>query len=64
MAPDADTRKRAAATKIRAAFESVPFIVDVDDSFAQVWRLRATINSTIWISFRSRKAMSLTRLAC
>jgi multidrug efflux pump subunit AcrB len=43
--PDADTR-RAAATKIRAAFESVPFIVDVDDSFgAQARRLRATIKS-------------------
>lgn len=30
--PDGETR-RAAATKIREAFESVPFIVDVDDSF-------------------------------
>lgn len=30
--PDAETR-RAVATKVRAAFESVPFIVDVDDSF-------------------------------
>ena len=43
--PDPETR-RAAATKIRAAFESVPFIVDVDDSFGtQARRLRATINS-------------------
>ena len=30
--PDAETR-RAVATKVRAAFESVPFIVDIDDSF-------------------------------
>lgn len=43
--PDADTR-RAAATKVREAFESVPFVVDVDDSFgAQPRRLRATINT-------------------
>ncbi|WP_415184329.1 efflux RND transporter permease subunit [Phaeovulum sp.] len=43
--PDAATR-RAAATKIRAAFESVPFVVDVDDSFGtQARRLRATINA-------------------
>jgi multidrug efflux pump subunit AcrB len=41
--PDA---RRAAATKIRAAFESVPFIVDVDDSFGtQARRLRATIST-------------------
>jgi multidrug efflux pump subunit AcrB len=43
--PDAETR-RAAATKIREAFEVVPFIVDVDDSFGtQARRLRATISS-------------------
>ncbi len=43
--PDADTR-RAAATKVRAAFEAVPFIVDVDDGFGiQPRRLRATINT-------------------
>ncbi len=30
--PDAETR-RAVAAKIRAAFESVPFVVDVDDSY-------------------------------
>ena len=41
--PDAETR-RAAAAKIRAAFEEVPFIVDVDDGFGeQPRRLRATI---------------------
>ena len=38
--------RRKAATKIRQAFESVPFIVDVDDSFGtQARRLRATVNS-------------------
>ncbi len=43
--PDGKTR-RAAATKIRQAFESVPFVVDVDDSFGtQARRLRAKINS-------------------
>jgi multidrug efflux pump subunit AcrB len=43
--PDAETR-REAATLIRKAFESVPFIVDVDDSFGeQARRLRATISS-------------------
>jgi multidrug efflux pump subunit AcrB len=43
--PDAETR-RAAATQIRTAFESVPFVVDVDDSFGQQnRRLRATIST-------------------
>ena len=43
--PDAETR-RDAATKIRAAFEAVPFVVDVDDSFGtQARRLRATIST-------------------
>jgi multidrug efflux pump subunit AcrB len=43
--PDAETR-RAAATLIRQAFEDVPFVVDVDDSFGvQARRLRATISS-------------------
>jgi multidrug efflux pump subunit AcrB len=42
--PDAETR-RAAAARIRAAFEAVPFVVDVDDSFGvQPRRLRATIS--------------------
>ncbi|MFN3846100.1 MAG: efflux RND transporter permease subunit [Paracoccaceae bacterium] len=41
--PDA---RREAATKIRQAFESVPFIVDVDDSFGtQARRLRATVST-------------------
>jgi len=43
--PDAATR-RAAAARIRQAFQSVPYIVDVDDSFGvQPRRLRARINS-------------------
>ncbi len=43
--PDAATR-RAAAARIREAFETVPFIVDVDDSFGQeARRLRATIST-------------------
>jgi len=43
--PDAETR-RAAAAGIRQAFEAVPFVVDVDDSFGvQPRRLRATINT-------------------
>ena len=42
--PDADAR-RDAARKIRAAFASVPFIVDTDDSFGvQSDRLRLTID--------------------
>lgn len=41
--PDPETR-RAAATKIRAAFESVPFVVDVDDSFGNPpRRIRVTL---------------------
>ena len=43
--PDDDTR-REAARRIRAAFEAVPFVVDVDDNFGeQSRRLRATISS-------------------
>lgn len=38
--------RREAATKIRAAFETVPYVVDVDDSFGtQPRRLRATVNT-------------------
>ncbi|MBL9073043.1 efflux RND transporter permease subunit [Tabrizicola sp.] len=43
--PDAKTRREAAGM-IRAAFQAVPFIVDVDDSFGvQARRLRATIST-------------------
>jgi multidrug efflux pump subunit AcrB len=42
--PDPETR-RATAAKVRAAFESVPFIVDVDDSFGrQTPRIRLAID--------------------
>jgi multidrug efflux pump subunit AcrB len=42
--PDAETR-RAVAAKVRQAFESVPFVVDVDDSFGvQAPRLRIGID--------------------
>ncbi|MFB9175567.1 efflux RND transporter permease subunit [Roseibium salinum] len=42
--PDADTR-RAVAAKVREAFEDVPFIVDVDDSFGSpASRLRIAID--------------------
>jgi multidrug efflux pump subunit AcrB len=42
--PNPDTR-RAVAAKVRAAFKSVPFIVDVDDSYHnQVERVRVAIN--------------------
>jgi len=43
--PDPETRRRVAA-KVRAAFESVPFIVDVDDSFGTpAVRQRVTIST-------------------
>jgi multidrug efflux pump subunit AcrB len=42
--PDADTR-RAVAAKVRQAFESVPFVVDVDDSYGvQADRLRLSVD--------------------
>ncbi|MBB4103955.1 efflux RND transporter permease subunit [Allorhizobium borbori] len=43
--PDAATR-RAVAEKVKAAFLSVPFIVDVDDSYGEpAKRLRATVST-------------------
>jgi len=43
--PDAESRRKA-ATQIREAFEKVPFIVDVDDSFGtEARRLRVRISS-------------------
>ncbi len=42
--PDPETR-RAVARKVREAFETVPFIVDIDDSFGtRAERLRLTLN--------------------
>ncbi|WP_406646109.1 efflux RND transporter permease subunit [Aliisedimentitalea scapharcae] len=43
--PDASTR-RAAAARIRAAFETVPYVVDVDDSFGEpARRLKVKVSS-------------------
>jgi multidrug efflux pump subunit AcrB len=43
--PDSDTRRKV-AEKVEAAFRSVPFIVDVDNSYGQpARRLRATISA-------------------
>jgi multidrug efflux pump subunit AcrB len=42
--PDAETR-RAVAAKVREAFEEVPFVVDVDDSYGrQAERVRITVS--------------------
>ncbi|MCU0899051.1 MAG: efflux RND transporter permease subunit [Cypionkella sp.] len=61
--PDADTRREAAAL-IRQAFEAVPFVVDVDDSFGvQPPRLRATINSNDLEFFGVRERDVLDTLA-
>ncbi|TMV08922.1 efflux RND transporter permease subunit [Ruegeria sediminis] len=43
--PDGETRREVAA-KVREAFEAVPYVVDVDDSFGvQPRRLRATLST-------------------
>jgi len=43
--PDPETRRQA-ATKIRAAFESIPYVVDVDDSFGNPpRRVRVSLSS-------------------
>ncbi len=55
--------RREAATKIRQAFESVPFVVDVDDSFGIApRRLRATI-STDQLEFLRRAGTGRVRHA-
>jgi len=43
--------RRAAAAKIRAAFEAVPFIVDVDDSFGEPARRLRLVLSTDQLEF-------------
>lgn len=43
--------RRAAAAKVRAAFESVPFIVDVDDSFGEQARRLRLVLSTDQLEF-------------
>jgi multidrug efflux pump subunit AcrB len=54
--PDAETRREVAA-RIEAAFRSVPFIVDVDNSYGQpARRLRTTISTDDAESFRVEEA--------
>lgn len=54
--PDAETR-RAVAGEVRAAFESIPYIVDVDDSFGeQRPRLRLAIDQDSLEYFRVRQS--------
>jgi multidrug efflux pump subunit AcrB len=54
--PDAQTR-RAVASEVRALFESVPFIVDVDDSFgAPTERLRLDLDQTAIDYFRAQQS--------
>ncbi|MFV0513753.1 MAG: efflux RND transporter permease subunit [Jhaorihella sp.] len=61
--PDGETR-REAARKIRAAFEAVPFVVDVDDSFGeQSRRLRARISTDQLEFFGVQEADVFTTLA-
>jgi len=61
--PDAAAR-RAAATKVREAFASVPYVVDVDDSFGvQPRRLRATVNADDLEFFQVQEADVFDTLA-
>ncbi|MDV7143024.1 efflux RND transporter permease subunit [Tropicimonas sp. TH_r6] len=61
--PDPETR-RASAEKIRAAFEEIPYVVDVDDSFGtQPRRLRATISADQLEFFGVEEADVFTTLA-
>jgi multidrug efflux pump subunit AcrB len=51
--PDAETR-RAVARELRSLFESVPFIVDIDDSFGEpTERLRLSLDQTAVEYFRA-----------
>jgi len=60
--PDPDTR-RAVATRVRAAFEEVPFVVDVDDSFGiRPRRLRAELSPGDLDFFRVQEADALQTL--
>ncbi|MGG7645491.1 efflux RND transporter permease subunit [Rhodovulum sp. YNF3179] len=62
--PDAETR-RAVARKVRAAFEDVPYVVDVDDSFGErPRRLRAELKASDLDFFRvqERDALETLRL--
>ncbi|MEQ9041008.1 MAG: efflux RND transporter permease subunit [Silicimonas sp.] len=60
--PDAETR-RAVATQVRTAFEDVPFVVDVDDSYGiQPPRLRAELEPTDLDFYRVQEADVLQTL--
>ena len=62
--PDAETR-RAVATRVRDAFDAVPYVVDVDDSFGQpARRLRAELSPSDMDFFQvqERDALDTLRL--
>jgi multidrug efflux pump subunit AcrB len=60
--PDAETR-RAVAERVRAAYEEVPFIVDVDDSYGvQPRRLRVELSPTDLDFYRVSEADALETL--
>ena len=62
--PDAEVRREVAA-KVRAAFEDIPFVVDVDDSYGkQSRRLRAELRPTDLDFYRvqERDALDTLRL--
>ncbi|MCP3970438.1 MAG: efflux RND transporter permease subunit [Rhodobacteraceae bacterium] len=62
--PDGETR-RAVAARVREAFEAVPYVVDVDDSFGQkARRLRAELSASDMDFFRveERDALETLRL--
>jgi len=60
--PDAETR-RATALKIREAFEAVPYIVDVDDSFGtRPRRMRAQLSSDDLEFYRVQESDALDTL--
>ncbi|TCP44370.1 efflux RND transporter permease subunit [Rhodovulum marinum] len=57
--PDGDTR-RAVAAKVREAFEDIPFIVDVDDSYGtQPRRIRAELSPSDLAFFNVQEADAL-----
>ncbi|MGC9417408.1 MAG: efflux RND transporter permease subunit [Rhodovulum sp.] len=57
--PDGETR-RAVAAKVREAFEDIPFIVDVDDSYGtQPRRIRAELNPSDLAFFNVQEADAL-----
>lgn len=62
--PDAETR-RAVATRVRGAFEAVPFVVDADDSFGErARRLRAelSVSDMDFFQVQERDALDTLRL--